>query len=140
MSDVVAVVTDLYFISRISAAAGKAGRTVEFVRLPEQLTEMAPPSIVLVDLDAAADVEPLIRAVRERWEAPIIAFGPHLDTAGRKGARAAGADRVLAKSKFVAELPRMMDREQTGEASEPLETRPHPRPSGDHPVPAEHQG
>ncbi|MBV9279511.1 MAG: hypothetical protein JOZ41_05480, partial [Chloroflexi bacterium] len=50
----------------------------------------------------------LIRALKAGASGPLIAFGPHVDAERRKAARAAGADRVLAKSKFVTELPRLM--------------------------------
>ncbi len=110
MDDVLAVCTDLYFQSRIASAATAAGRAVRFVK---QATDAAPFRLALVDLDAAADVPAMIGALRRAGSGPVIAFGPHLDTEGRKVARAAGAIRVLAKSKFVKELPSMMSEEDT---------------------------
>lgn len=110
MDDVLAVCTDLYFQSRIASAATAAGRAVRFVK---QATEAAPFRLALVDLDAAADVPAMIGALRRAGSGPVIAFGPHLDTEGRNVARAAGAIRVLAKSKFVKELPSMMSEEDT---------------------------
>jgi hypothetical protein len=106
--DVVAVVVDLYFQSRILAAAKAANRSVRFLADVSRL----PPAVgvvpALVDLDAPGDVLASIRGLRAGGYAPIIAFGPHVDTTGRKAAREAGATRVLAKSRFVTELPRLM--------------------------------
>jgi len=110
MDDVLAVCTDLYFQSRIASAATAAGRAVRFVK---QTNDVAPFRLALVDLDAGTDVPAMIVAMRRAGSGSVIAFGPHLDTAGRQVARAAGAMRVLAKSKFVKELPRMMSDEDT---------------------------
>lgn len=107
MDDVLAVVTDLFFQSRIAAAARASGRRVRFVA-SEEAIDVERPALALVDLDAQADVMAMIGALKARAIDPVVAFGPHLDTENRKAARAAGADRVLAKSKFVEELPRMM--------------------------------
>ena len=108
MNDVVAVVTDLFFRSRITVAAKPAQRTVRFVGSVHALDELGNVTLALVDLDARTDVLTMIRALKARTSAQVVAFGPHLDTERRKAARAAGADRVLAKSKFVAELPALM--------------------------------
>jgi CheY-like chemotaxis protein len=111
MDDIIAVVTDLFFQSRISAAARAAGRRVRYVTSPQAL--LPPARLCVVDLDARTDVLALIRRLKRESRAPIVAFGPHIDTAGRKAARLAGADRVLAKSKFVTELPRLMNQSPT---------------------------
>jgi CheY-like chemotaxis protein len=108
MDDVVAVVTDLFFQSRIATAARHAQRQVRFVTSEPALLDLHNFAAALVDLDARTDVLGMIRALKERAAGPVIAFGPHLDTEKRKAARAAGADRVLAKSKFVTELPALM--------------------------------
>ncbi len=103
MSDVVAVVNDLLFQSRILAAARSLGREVK-ISVTAHEEDFA---LALVDLDVPHAIE-TIGKLRVTSEAPIIAFGPHVDTDKRKAARAAGADRVLAKSKFVTELPRLL--------------------------------
>ncbi|HEX6506594.1 MAG TPA: DNA-binding response regulator [Chloroflexota bacterium] len=105
MDDIVAAVPDLFFRSRISSAARSAGRTVRFIA-PGAATDGY--RLALVDLDAGDDVLDDIQRLKEACSAPLVAFGPHVDTEGRKAARAAGADRVLAKSRFVTELPALM--------------------------------
>jgi hypothetical protein len=110
VDDVLAVVPDLFFQSRISAAARHQDRDVRFVP-PEQVTGDVPGfQLALVDLDAVPDIAPVIRALRASSGGQIIAFGPHVDTDRRKAARTAGADRVLAKSKFVSDLPHILAR------------------------------
>jgi DNA-binding response OmpR family regulator len=102
MDDIVAVVTDLFFQSRISTVARHTDRSVRFITSDAELRGHA---LALVDLDAALDVLAEIRRLKAGSSGPIVAFGPHVDTEGRKAAREAGADRVIAKSRFVSELP-----------------------------------
>ncbi len=120
MDDILAVVTDLFFQSRISAAAHAAGRRARFVLEVAQDVTEGSFSLALVDLDARTDVLGAIRRLKANGNSPVVAFGPHVDTEGRKAARAAGADRVLAKSKFVTELPRLMQ-DAAGVPSEPTD-------------------
>jgi CheY-like chemotaxis protein len=100
-------VTDLFFQSRVASAARAAGREVRFAGSLAAL-EGQPWTLALVDLDARVDVMEAIRVLRSSGSGPVVAFGPHVDTDRRKAARAAGADRVLAKSKFVTVLPDLM--------------------------------
>lgn len=109
MADVVAVVTDLLFQSRIAAAARSAGRDVRYIHSYDDLDDVHGHAIALVDLDAALDV--LAAISRLVASGPVVAFGPHVDTERRKAARRAGAGRVLAKSKFVTELPTLLGME-----------------------------
>jgi hypothetical protein len=106
VDDVLAVVADLFFQSRISAAARAAGRRVRFLADPAQMGQEY--RLALVDLDSPAGTPATIAALAGRPSGQIIAFGPHVDTERRKAARAAGARRVLAKSKFAADLPLLL--------------------------------
>lgn len=115
VDDVVAVVPDLFFQSRISAAARHSGRSVRYLTSERVDREAGGFRLALVDLDAASDIASTIRGLRAAGEGTIVVFGPHVDTEKRKAARAAGADRVLAKSKFVADLPGILAARQ-GEA------------------------
>ena len=107
MDEVLAVVTDLFFAARIRSAAKAAGTPLRFVG-PDGTYHPEPRRLALVDLDAEVDVQAVIRTLKATGTESVVAFGPHLDTSARKEARAAGADRVLAKSKFVTELPAIL--------------------------------
>ena len=51
----------------------------------------------------SSDWEGAIRAIRAEpalRETPLLAFGPHVDTAGRAAAAAAGATRVVTNGAF----------------------------------------
>lgn len=109
MDDVVAVVSDLFFQSRVSSAARAAGRAVHFVANEAALGSTGEYDLAVVDLDAGPFVLTAIERLRRQGSGQLIAFGPHVNTELRKAARAAGADRVLAKSKFVSALPQLMN-------------------------------
>ena len=109
---IVALVDDLLFGSRIRAAAEAAGRRVTFVRQDDRVEDALradAASLVIVDL-ARAGAADAIRAVRSLSGAriPIVAFASHVRADLIADARAAGADRVLARSAFVAALPTLV--------------------------------
>ena len=109
---IVAIVDDLLFGSKIRAATEAAGRRVTFVRHDgsvDDAVRLGGVSLVIVDLARAGAAE-AIRAVRsiDGARIPIVAFASHMRADLIAGARAAGADRVLARSAFVAELPTLV--------------------------------
>jgi CheY-like chemotaxis protein len=109
---IVAIVDDLLFGSKIRAATEAAGRRVTFVRQGghvEDAIRAAGVSLVIVDLArvGAADAIRAARAV-DGPRIPIVAFASHVRADLIAEARAAGADRVLARSAFVAELPTLV--------------------------------
>ena len=110
---VVAVVTDLFFMTKISSTAGALGVPVEVVRTLDELSERLTDrrgALVLIDLEAdgvvAAEAIRLCKQAAHRRR--IVAFGPHVRTDLITAAREAGADEVLARSAFVARLPALL--------------------------------
>lgn len=101
------------FGSRIRAAAQQAGVSAVFVRSPNELAVRgAQADLILLDLetrwlDAPASIAGL-KADPATESVPIVAFGSHVAGAALLAARAAGADRVLARSAFVKALPDLM--------------------------------
>jgi hypothetical protein len=87
---VVAFVPDLMDQSRIRAAIPDA----TFVRDPAAATGAA---VVIVDLARAAD---RITAIRAATTGRIVAYGSHVDELALAAARDAGADVVMARSRF----------------------------------------
>ncbi|HEX6306971.1 MAG TPA: hypothetical protein VFZ69_02220 [Longimicrobiales bacterium] len=104
---------DLIFGSRIRAVAEQAAVACVFVRSRDALAEHAAGAdLVLLDLDARwldapASIAALKAAPATR-DVTIVAFGPHVDEAALAAARQAGADRVLARSAFVKQLPGLL--------------------------------
>lgn len=111
----VALVADLIFASRIRGAASTIGVSAVTVQTAEAVRERvreARPRVILLDLDArSVDVPQLIRELKRREnteEIPVVAFVSHVRTDAIQAARDAGADRVLARSAFVRELPELL--------------------------------
>lgn len=114
-----AVVTDLFFQSRIGVAARLLGRQVRYLA-PDQASSTPSFALAIVDLEARGDPLHAIRSLRVAGSGPIVAFGPHVDTERRKLARAAGAHRVLAKSKFVTDLPHILQPDSASAIGTPM--------------------
>ena len=92
---VVALVSDLMDRSRISAALPEA----TFVADVGAITGTSTVSItVVIDLTRHGDAVATIRQASP--DAFIVAFGSHVDADEMLAARAAGADRVLPRSRF----------------------------------------
>ena len=110
----VAVAADLMFAGRIRGTAETAGTSVRIARSAGDVVDAvrAGARLVLLDLDARAlDAPALIRTLRSDDEtrlAHIVAFVAHTRADAIQAARDAGADRVLARSAFVRELPALL--------------------------------
>jgi CheY-like chemotaxis protein len=113
MSQVIALVDDLLFLSRIREAARGAAVEVRSVRDAGDLAESvrAGGRLVLVDADSSRlPWEAAVRALRAAQEqrVPVVAFLSHVHADRAEAARAAGCTRVLARGAFVQELPRLI--------------------------------
>lgn len=93
----VALVDDLMDRSRVQSALGTD------VRFTRAATDAAGADVVVVDLARHAGAIEAVRAAAP--DALVVAFGPHVDADAMEAARAAGADRVLPRSRFFADVP-----------------------------------
>lgn len=110
---VVAAVADLIFGARVRAAATAAGVPLVIARDAAAVLAAAPGArMLLLDLDARwLDGPAVIRRLKQGAETagvPIVAFVSHVRVDAIGAAREAGADRVLARSAFVKELPMLL--------------------------------
>jgi len=114
---VAAVVTDLFFVTKIAAtaeAAAVALETLDVGAAKHRWTGAAagpPPDLLLVDLALGEPALALIRELRASGATarlPVAGFYSHVDTATREAALAAGVDPVLPRSAFVAKLPALL--------------------------------
>lgn len=113
--DVVALVDDLMFLSRIREAAKGRRVTVRAVRTVADLVDAcrAGARTVIVDLDtprlpvmeavAAIAADPALAAVH------VIGFYSHVETERAREARAAGCRTVLPRSAFVGQLGELLE-------------------------------
>lgn len=112
---VLVAVDDLLFSSKIRAVAKNAGVDVTFARTPAEILDRAralTPDLVIFDLNSAkADPVHTIAALKQD---PAIAsirtigFVSHVDAPTIAAARGAGADEVLARSAFAAQLAEIL--------------------------------
>lgn len=111
---VLALAADLLFASRIRAAAQSAGVELRLVRSVDQALESARAGArhLILDLDLrAGDPVALIEAIRAdpaTADLEVTGFVSHVNEDRIRAARAAGATRVLARSAFVRDLPRLL--------------------------------
>lgn len=114
MPPVIALLDDILFRSRILEAARAAGRELLVARSADELlgAARAGATLVLVDADCDripwADALAALKADPATAAIPVVAFFSHVHAERARRALAAGADRALARSAFVAELPRLV--------------------------------
>ncbi|MGF1633290.1 MAG: hypothetical protein ACFCVE_05515 [Phycisphaerae bacterium] len=100
--DLVVLVRDLMFSTRIGHAARDAGVAAKFVRDPARLAEVAGKRLV-VDLSQPGCLEAAVEW-QGRTGGHVVGFVSHVDTATIQAARSAGLDAVLPRSAFVTKL------------------------------------
>src|SRR5262245_33265375 len=109
MAEVLALVDDLMFLSRVREAARPHDLAVTAVRQPPAA---AGPDVrlVLVVLDRFGQAETLarLRAVPGLAGRPVVGFLSHVNADRAREAREAGLARVMARGAFVQELPGLL--------------------------------
>ncbi len=112
---VLAAVEDLLFRSKISETADKLGVEAKFPRSPAKLLDAlreSPPDMLILDLNSSR-FEPLelLQSVKSDDKAksvPVVGFLSHVQADLALAARESGCDRVMARSAFVRDLPRII--------------------------------
>lgn len=123
---VLALVTDMISASRIQGAARATGVAVDLIRNEEALgasVQESRPGAIFVDLQVRGiDVPATIRRLKAdpaTESVPVVVFGPHVEGEALRAARSAGADRVLARSAFVRQLPDLLREFTVGDSASP---------------------
>jgi PleD family two-component response regulator len=112
---VLAAVEDLLFRSKISETASSLGIEATFPRNPRRLLEAiheSPPDLLILDLNSAR-FEPLallrnIKSDEATEDVSTVGFLSHVQKDLAVAAREAGCDRVIARSAFTKDLPRIL--------------------------------
>lgn len=120
MTMVLALVSDLFFGSKVAATARAHGidyrgaRSREAMRNPELA-----PSLVIVDLEAELPdgdaLDTIADAIAREPRPVVVAFAGHLLADRLDAAKRAGADAVLTKGGFTGRLEAMMAAAARGE-------------------------
>ena len=105
---VLVLVRDLIFATKIRGTAEALGRSVLMLRDPVKLSQHDA-RLLIVDLNL-----PGVIPLAAHWQSQgdsnrkVVGFVSHVDADTIARARAAGLDRVLPRSRFVEELPALL--------------------------------
>ncbi|MEX1071740.1 MAG: hypothetical protein WEC37_03850, partial [Anaerolineales bacterium] len=110
---IIALVSDLYFIPQIETAANQAGYSFEWLDSYKPVAEFIEhlktksPALIILDLNSSIpwpEWLPAAKSDAHLAAIPWLAFGSHMNPRRLAAARNAGADKVVPKSQFSAEL------------------------------------
>jgi CheY-like chemotaxis protein len=105
---VVALPADLIFGARIRATAESVGAHVIIAKNPDDVLARAADEgtrLIILDLDRRAlNITDVITRLKAASSAPILAYVSHVREDAIREAKAAGADRVIARGAFANQL------------------------------------
>ncbi len=113
MSEIVALMDDLFFQMKLAETARQLGIAVKVAANADALLAEASnsPRLIIVDLNArSGPVEAVERLRAAGCAAPVVAFLSHVQTELAERARAAGCDEVMPRSSFTKNLPAILAR------------------------------
>ena len=122
---VIAAVEDLLFKSKVSETAAQLGVEAKFPRSPEKLLTAlreSPPDLLVLDLNSAR-FEPLglLRMVESdaaTKDIPTVGFLSHVQKDLAVAAREAGCDKVMARSAFTRDLPKILSGDEPADTND----------------------
>ncbi len=110
-ANIIAIVDDLFFASKIRGTAEALGVTARFARNIDAMIEAArrdKPSLIICDLHAQKidpmDLAKQLKADEQLQTIPLLGFFSHVQTEFQRQAEAAGFDRVMPRSAFTKYL------------------------------------
>lgn len=112
---VIAAVEDLLFKSKVSETAAQLGIEAKFPRSPEKLLTAvhdSPPDLLILDLNSGR-FEPLkllqsLKSDAATESVTTLGFLSHVQKDLAVAAREMGCDRIMARSAFTKDLPRIL--------------------------------
>lgn len=111
---VVALITDLFFVSKVKGTADAVGVPLAIVRNVPDLARAVEQGagLAIVDMNAGGvDPAEAIRACKATLRPVfVVAYLSHVQEDLADAAKAAGADVVMPRSKFSQELPTLLQR------------------------------
>jgi len=117
---IIAVVDDLFFASKIRGTAEDLGVTVVFAKTIDAVIDSArtqKPSLIIADLNSErCDVMELAQRLKsdEKFQTvSLIGFFSHVQTELQRRAAQAGFDRVIPRSVFAKNLPKILQESRT---------------------------
>lgn len=113
-SSLLALEKDLFFSVKIRETLRHSNREVTIVRtllaFEQQLdAHEKPPLVIINTATMGVDWEAAIRLAKAQ-DVPVLAFGSHMDLQARTKALDAGAQKVVANSKFTSDMSGLVTR------------------------------
>ena len=115
MDQILAVVDDLFFVSKLQETARLVGAQLATVRAAAfHLDDLRrqKPALIIFDLNTtsgnAADLIRQLKSDAELKEIPVLAFFSHVQVELQRAAQEAGCDQILPRSQFTATLPQLL--------------------------------
>jgi CheY-like chemotaxis protein len=112
---IIAVVDDMFFAAKIRAVAEAIGAEISFPRSREALVQKARearPRLILVDLHNqkidASELAGQLKSDEDLRTIPLLGFFSHVQTELQRSALAAGFNRVIPRSVFARDLPKIL--------------------------------
>ncbi len=109
---VIALPADLIFGARIRATAEAVGAPVILAKDAADLVAKAGGEevrLVILDLDRRGlDITNVVQQLKATSSAPILAYVSHVQEDAIREAKAAGADKVIARGSFAKQLPELL--------------------------------
>lgn len=111
---ILAVVDDIFFLAKIQQTARQLRVAVEQLSpdLPEDLKALGGVNAILLDLNhRSGKAIAVLQALKNNpatSPVPVVAFLSHVQADLAQEARAAGCDRVMARSAFSQQLPALL--------------------------------
>ena len=109
--NIIAVVDDLFFASKIRGTAEQVGVSVAFARSADGVSEIIQqhtPSLIICDLHAQkinpVELAKNLKAKPETKSIPLLGFFSHVQIELQRDAQSAGFDRVIPRSVFASSL------------------------------------
>lgn len=120
---VIAAVDDMFFASKIRAAAEHHSVEIRFPRSADALVAAVredPPALIIIDLHSQR-CEPFSLAERLKADEntrsiPLLGFFSHVQTALERRAKESGFDRVMPRSAFTKHLSEILRQTKTAES------------------------
>jgi CheY-like chemotaxis protein len=118
--NVIAIVDDLFFASKIRGTAEQLGVSVSFLRNTESLNQAVlrdHPSLIICDLHSQR-IDPIelarrLKADDELRSIPLLGFFSHVQTELQREALEAGFDSVIPRSAFTRDLNEILSGQQS---------------------------
>ena len=112
---VISAVEDLLFRSKISETADQLGVEATFPRNPRKLlaaVEESPPDLLILDLNSARfgplEILRTVKSASNTANVKTVGFLSHVQKDLAVAAKEAGCDRVVARSAFTRDLPKIL--------------------------------